>query len=407
MKRGQLADNFVGVGMKRLSAVDAEPSTSNQHEVGTTGAMRRDFLGEEHKKEFQTTYFWLSEEQEAITDYGTTTHYDARRTDPKRSPEWRLYYKSNHVTAIMKPGDSLFLARTIRGDLLFIVAPRESSGERQLVQLFGFQPKDESFVSQEFRSTDPELDFAARYLLDELDIELAEPDADLLDATIARFGKSFPSVTEFSTVARDSLPDINAGDDPDTALLAWLEREKALYLRLERHILAETLERGFVNDGEIDVEAFLSLSNSVMNRRKSRMGQSFENQVEAVIRAHKLEFERGAVTENNNKPDFLFPGINAYSSLPHGDTRLVMLGAKSTCKERWRQVLTEASKIPDKHLLTLERGISENQTAQMRDLGLSLVVPFGLHSTYTSTQRKGLWSIQDFIDFVRDKQQQS
>ena len=34
MKRGQLADYFEGVGVKRLSAVDAEPMTSNQHEVG-------------------------------------------------------------------------------------------------------------------------------------------------------------------------------------------------------------------------------------------------------------------------------------------------------------------------------------------------------------------------------------
>jgi hypothetical protein len=31
-----------------------------------------------------------------------------------------------------------------------------------------------------------------------------------------------------------------------------------------------------------------------------------------------------------------------------------MLGAKTTCKDRWRQVLTEAIKIPHKHLFTLE-----------------------------------------------------
>ena len=37
MQRGQLSDYFEGVGVKRLSAVDAEPKTSNQHEVGTQG----------------------------------------------------------------------------------------------------------------------------------------------------------------------------------------------------------------------------------------------------------------------------------------------------------------------------------------------------------------------------------
>lgn len=50
MKRGQLSDWFEGVGVKRLSAVDAEPKTSNQHEVGTTVKMREDFLGETHQQ---------------------------------------------------------------------------------------------------------------------------------------------------------------------------------------------------------------------------------------------------------------------------------------------------------------------------------------------------------------------
>lgn len=43
-----------------------------------------------------------------------------------------------------------------------------------------------------------------------------------------------------------------------------------------------------------------------------------------------------------------------------------MLGVKSTCKDRWRQVLSEAKRIDNKHLATLEPGISENQTAEMQ-----------------------------------------
>ncbi len=46
MRRGQLRDCFTGAGVKRLTAVDAEPGRSNQHEVGTTRDMRRQFLGE-------------------------------------------------------------------------------------------------------------------------------------------------------------------------------------------------------------------------------------------------------------------------------------------------------------------------------------------------------------------------
>ena len=404
MKRGKLADNFVGIGMKRLGPSDAEPTTSNQHEVGTTKQMRQDFLGEEHTEKFETTYMWLGAEKEAHTCHGTTTHYDTRSKSPTRAPEWRLYYKSNPVTEIMSPGDTLFLAKTTDGKLLFIVAVQGSVGERQLFQLFGLQPEDIHFVSKEFKHTAPELDFAARYLLSELGVEFGESDTDILDKTIAQFKNQFPTVAEFSKATRNSLPDIDPVGDPDTALLAWLERETALFYHLERRILAEDIQPGFIKDGGVDVERFLSLSNSVMNRRKARMGHSLENQVEAMLLANGLNFDRGALTEDRHRPDFLFPGIKEYNISPAEDPRFVMLGAKSTCKDRWRQVLSEASKIPNKHLITLETSISENQTTQMRDARLNLVVPAGLHSTFTNVQQQWLLSVRDFIEMVREKQ---
>ena len=91
MKYGQLRDHFKGVGAKRLSAVDAEPRSSNQHEIGTTKAMRREFLGEESKKEFPAVYLWLGQDQDGITVTSTATYYDAREDQPDRAPEWRLY----------------------------------------------------------------------------------------------------------------------------------------------------------------------------------------------------------------------------------------------------------------------------------------------------------------------------
>jgi hypothetical protein len=63
-----------------------------------------------------------------------------------------------------------------------------------------------------------------------------------------------------------------------------------------------------------------------------------------------------------------------------------MLGSKSSCKDRWRQVLSETERIPHKHLLTLEPGISENQTDEMRAKLLQLVLPASLHTTYREAQ---------------------
>ncbi len=403
MRRGQLRDHFAGAGVKRLTAVDANPCRSNQHEVNTTSAMRRQFLGEIHNQQFQTTFLWLGEDQNGFTAEGTATHYDTRERQAHRSPEWRLYYPSNQVTKAMRERDTLFLAMTNDQLLYFIVTPEGSTSEQQLLWLFDLDPAEKSFVSREIADDEPELDFAARFILDEIGIEFEEPDANRLDAIIDPYGMVFPNTAEFSELARDSLPEVRAEDDPDMALVEWLNREEALFRCLERRIVTARLEEGFCDDSKaVDVEGFIQFSLSVQNRRKSRMGQSLEHHLEAVFCAHKIAYVRGAVTENNHRPDFLFPSENAYRDAPEsGDACLTMLGAKSSCKDRWRQVLVEASKIPRKHLLTLEPGISESQTNQMENSNLQLVVPQAIQETYTNNQRAWLWNVRQFIRDVQ------
>ena len=404
MNRGQLADYFTGVGVKRLSAVDAEPKRSNQHEIGTTREMRTDFLGETHQKRFDAIYIWLGKDQNGFTVEGTATHYDARLNIPKRS-EWRLYYPTNSVTEAMREGDTLFLAMHRNGILYFIVTPEGSTSEQQLFWLFGLRAEGDLFVSREFSDNEPGLDFAARYILEEIGIEFEEPEADRLDIIIEKFGTTYPLTADFSDLARLTLPDVRAEDDPDLALLAWLDHEEAMFRRRERRIVASRLEEGFVNENGIDVDGFISYSLSVQNRRKSRMGYSLEHHLKAVFRAYDIAFDHDAKTENNNKPDFLFPGLAAYLSAPaSGGSHLTMLGAKSTCKDRWRQVLAEAAKIPRKHLLTLELGISERQTAQMEASSLQLVVPSAIHNSYTPSQQNWLWSLDAFISEVRNRE---
>jgi hypothetical protein len=135
------------------------------------------------------------------------------------------------------------------------------------------------------------------------------------------------------------------------------------------------------------------------------MGHSLENHIAAIFDCYALPYERGAMTEHGQKPDFLFPSAAVYDAALAGDAQLLMLGAKSTCKDRWRQVLAEAVKIPRKHLLTLEPGISEPQTAQMDAAALQLVVPVPIHGTYTAAQQTWLWSLGQFIAEVRARTQ--
>jgi len=79
-----------------------------------------------------------------------------------------------------------------------------------------------------------------------------------------------------------------------------------------------------------------------------------------------------------------------------------MLAVKTSCKDRWRQVLAEADRIRTKHLLTLEPAISKIQTAEMQRQGLQLVMPATLHRTYQADQREWLMGVGDFLEVVRD-----
>ncbi len=99
-----------------------------------------------------------------------------------------------------------------------------------------------------------------------------------------------------------------------------------------------------------------------------------------------------------------FPGVAEYHDPAFDPLHLTMLGVKSSCKDRWRQVLAEAKRIERKHLATLEPGISENQTAEMRAHSLQLVVPRGLHVSYSLAQQCWLLNIADFVDLVRRRQ---
>jgi hypothetical protein len=120
-----------------------------------------------------------------------------------------------------------------------------------------------------------------------------------------------------------------------------------------------------------------------------------------------LRFDRAAVTEGRSKPDFLFPGVQQYRDPDFDSVLLTMLGVKSTCKDRWRQVLAEAQRIRHKHLLTLETSISIHQTDEMQHQHLQLVVPQSLHPTYTDTQQAWLCDVRDFIERVRESQERA
>lgn len=404
---GYLKEYFKGIIAKKLSAVEAMPGVSNQHEFNATSKMK-EILGVDDRK-FETDFLYIDDDTDdgqRITAKGYLSWYDARRNHPTRS-EYRLYYSTTAVSNLASAGDSLFICIKNDDSALCIVAARDATITSQLYWLFDIKDEDgNKFVQNAELETDSgQLEFAARTILQQIGIDYKEADADdLLPPLLSLYDGQFPKTNVFSEYARSLVSDVDPVDDPDGTLTRWYDMEEKLFFLLEQHIVRERLKDGFAKGDDVDVDGFMSFSLSVQNRRKSRAGLSLENHIVALLQANNIQFAHTPITENKSKPDFLFPGIDAYRKPEFPTEYLTMLGSKSTCKDRWRQVLSEADRIERKHLLTLEAAISVNQTKEMQYNKLQLVVPKSVHPTYTLEQQSWLYTVNEFLEEVREKQ---
>ena len=400
--KNTLASFFSGIALKRLSEVEVKPAKSNQHEFNGAKAIR-DILGSE-KAHFKGRFIYVSDnQQEFIGDTGDLTWYDARENNPLRAAEFRLYYSSNDVINSALPGDLVIITKTVENELNVIIADQDSTAEKQLLWLFGFKEIANKFEGRDLSQEKHVLGFAAKYIIESLGFEIEDELPDYLEIMLEKYGGKFPSTYIFSEFARATLKYPSPIESPDEVLLSLLEREEMLFKTLEKKIVQDKLKQGFGDDG-MDVEMFIKFSLSVQNTRKSRAGLAFENQLAYVFDGHKVIYSKKAKTERNNTPDFLFPGIKEYKDPEFDTTLLTMLGLKTTAKERWTQILSEADRIERKHFITLEPSISKNQTDEMIARKIQLVLPNSIRNTYTEDQKQNIISLSDFIAYTLDKQ---
>lgn len=395
----RLSDIFQAIAHKRLASVDLPQRSSNQHEINSVTGLR-EFFGTDSRIEESINWLFFADDQEIPGDLGEITFYDARESHPVRT-EWRMYYTGDFL-AYAEPGDILILLGTHTSDTIHgLIFQQDSAWLRAALVLFDINSDNlrEGFQAVSQRELDEsELGLVEIRILEELGIEVLIPaspsDQDLI---IEHFDSILPSTRILSEFAREhSDVDLN---DPDGTLIRWIERETEFFNILMDRIIMHKLESGFKSSDE-----FLNFASSIMNSRKSRMGRVLENHLEALFIAMGIDHDREKKTEGKSKPDFLFPGIQQYLDSEFSADLLTMLGAKSSCKDRWRQVLTEAERIDRKHLCTLETGISQDQTNEMNEYDLILVIPESFHTTYTQAQLEYIMNIQEFLALVLEKQ---
>lgn len=227
---------------------------------------------------------------------------------------------------------------------------------------------------------------------------------EIFEKYISQFNEEFPSTKKMSKTARIIENDLYDHKkymitNPDKKIISWTNVEYQLFKNLENVRYGNKIKKGFDS-----VEDFVQIANKVLNRRKSRAGKSLENHLEALFTANELEFESQCVTEGKKKPDFLFPSKKDYDNLAFPADHLVTLAAKTTCKDRWRQVINEADRISVKYLCTLQQGVSVAQMNEMEKENVVLVVPKPYFLQFSEEVRGKLLSIKQFIKMIKEKE---
>lgn len=212
--------------------------------------------------------------------------------------------------------------------------------------------------------------------------------------------EALPTGDVFSETTVNSLLECVNGFsevDPDTKLLRLVKEEFTLYQMAERFVFEPDVQRLFAS-----IDDFLTTANRILQSRKSRAGRSLENHVEYILGESRIPYDvRPRV--DGTRPDIIIPGVAQYEDLTFPLDDLFVIGVKRTCKDRWRQVTREAPRVPHKHILTLQRGMSLNQFEEMQSLNVTLVVPNKYHSDFPAETRNSILSLEAFLLEVRDR----
>jgi hypothetical protein len=191
----------------------------------------------------------------------------------------------------------------------------------------------------------------------------------------------------------------DARAEPDTTLCRWLEVEEQIFYSIERRFVEARLQIGFSS-----VDDFVSFSLSVQNRRKSRMGHSFQWHLCELWKRNEIRFATQQYTEGRIRPDFVFPSIEAYRNDRYPIDALTMLAAKSSCKDRWTQILIEAKRVPVKHLATIDPALTNFQLTEMVHRSVQVVMPEGILNSYNDEARRAMLSMRSFIELLKARQ---
>lgn len=142
---------------------------------------------------------------------------------------------------------------------------------------------------------------------------------------------------------------------------------------------------------------------SASQQRKSRAGYSFEHQIQAMLGAGGIPFVQQVVIDAaKRRPDFVLPSLNHLNRKLKGPQRGLILSAKTTLRERWKQVEREMRKRNDLFLATVDETVAGNVIGEMAALNICLVVPETLKAS-RDTEYARHANVIDFATFFHSE----
>lgn len=236
----------------------------------------------------------------------------------------------------------------------------------------------------------------------------AEPDElsedDCIDKRFREFAgrvEAFPTTAEISGLTLQVI--LNCIErfsqkTGDAQLMVLVIREYELFQLIERELCRSQIAGRLFKS----VDDFLKVAASIMNRRKSRAGRALENHFEHLLRSRSITCDVRP-TNVDGKPDVILPSADAYNDSSFPAEKLCMIGLKTTCKDRWRQIISEAPRIRRKHIVTLQQGISAAQLAEMKAAEVTLVVPHSLQRLYPKDTGIEMLTVDAFLRELKQK----
>lgn len=383
------------VFVKRLARVEVEVKASHQHEFNATALYDQlGFQGKEVRGDL-TILFYTEDGSLPHVDESEFTLYDSRRLQPWRSREYRLYYTSKLVSKLAFVGDLFVVYREEGTTLTAIIARKGTLAERDLQRalLSEERTRIRNFVVVPPKPTTYEAgaELAVALLPSSppgrtRDLATAVAQSPTLKAAIA--AGAMPSTKEMASAAHSiALEMIGEDRGVDVFMMRALDAETALYYEIEEHLGQKELT-AIVEAGELTFASVLKLTGRYHQSRKSRRGHSLQNHLAAIFDSEALSYTAQCTTENKEKPDFVMPGCDEYHDARFPAIRLRMVACKSRTRERWRQVLSEAARIDEKYLVTVDEDITDDVITNMRVANVRLFLPEPLIRAYYNDARE-------------------